>query len=389
MDAITLLKKDHKTVADLFKRYDKLGDGTHTQKREIVDQIILELSIHASIEETAFYPIRSRAVSDDVEQDVLESLEEHHVVKWLLSELEGMDPSHERFDAKVTVLKENVEHHVEEEEGEWFPKLRKALDRKTLQELGEVLAKAKETAPTHPHPRAPDEGPGAAGRGRVRARCSTGSATSRRPGAAQRTKKADREEDDRQEAGRQAEVGREEADRQAEAGDQEAGSHARHRPPHADASLAGPVVGDGGVEPEHGRPRRPRRSSRVAAWVRLGPPQAGGRRRRSARSAAPRTRSDPCAAPAATGRTSGCRGTRHDRRPGRRTARGCRARAPYSGYCGPNPAERDALVRTVRAHAKRGSSRYAVACRSVRTSHSATTAIAATPPVPTTSHRGS
>jgi hemerythrin superfamily protein len=159
MDAITLLKKDHKTVSDLFERFDELGDGAHVQKREIVDRIIRELSIHAAIEETAFYPT-AREVSDDVEEAVLESLEEHHVVKWLLSELEGMDPSHERFDAKVTVLKESVEHHVEEEEQEWFPKLRKALGQRELDELGEVLAKAKETAPTHPHPKAPDEGPG-------------------------------------------------------------------------------------------------------------------------------------------------------------------------------------------------------------------------------------
>jgi hemerythrin superfamily protein len=158
MDAITLLKGDHKTVADLFKRFDKLGDAAHAEKRKIVDEIIRELSIHASIEETAFYPT-ARAVSEDVEQAVLESLEEHHVVKWLLSELEDMDPSHERFDAKVSVLRESVEHHVEEEEREWFPKLRKTLDRTTLQELGAVLASAKETAPTRPHPRAPDAGP--------------------------------------------------------------------------------------------------------------------------------------------------------------------------------------------------------------------------------------
>ena len=86
----------------------------------------------------------------------MESLEEHHIVKWVLSELDGMDPGAERFDAKVTVLIENVRHHVEEEEGEFFPKVRDELGRKALGDLGEALEKAKSTAPTHPHPRSPD-----------------------------------------------------------------------------------------------------------------------------------------------------------------------------------------------------------------------------------------
>src|SRR6476620_11570181 len=155
MDAITLLKNDHKTVSALFKRFDKLGDRAEKSKREIVDKIIEELSIHAAIEEQLFYPAARECVPE-TEDHVLESLEEHHIVKWVLSELDGMDPSAERFDAKVTVLKENVEHHVEEEEGEFFPKVRNELGRKALGDLGEALERAKSTAPTHPHPRSPD-----------------------------------------------------------------------------------------------------------------------------------------------------------------------------------------------------------------------------------------
>ena len=90
---------------------------------------------------------------------MLEALEEHHVVKWLCSELEGMEPADERFDAKVTVLIENVRHHVKEEETEFFPHVRDSLGRKNLAEVGELLAEAKKAVPTHPHPKAPDEPP--------------------------------------------------------------------------------------------------------------------------------------------------------------------------------------------------------------------------------------
>ena len=114
--------------------------------------------MHAAIEEQVFYPV-ARASVPDTEDIALESLEEHHIVKWLLSELVDMDPAHERFDAKVTVLIENVRHHVEEEESDFFPKVRKQLGRNDLADLGDTLAEAKKSAPTKPHPRMPDSGP--------------------------------------------------------------------------------------------------------------------------------------------------------------------------------------------------------------------------------------
>ena len=166
MDAITLLKNDHKTVSGLFRQFEKLGDDATTAKREVVDKIIKELSVHAVIEEVVFYPA-VKGLSDDLEDHVLESLEEHHVVKWMLSELESLDATHERFDAKVTVLIENVRHHVEEEETEFFPEVREKLGRKTLAEIGDLLDQAKSAVPTHPHPRAPDEPPGNAIAGMV------------------------------------------------------------------------------------------------------------------------------------------------------------------------------------------------------------------------------
>ena len=159
MDAIALLRQDHREVERLFKQFEKAGPRAHKTRRNIADKVIRELSVHAAIEEQVFYPAVREAV-EEAEDTVLESLEEHHIVKWTLSELDGMAPEAERFVAKVTVLIESVRHHVEEEEDELFPEVREALSRKQLAELGEAMEKAKQTAPTRPHPRAPDTPPG-------------------------------------------------------------------------------------------------------------------------------------------------------------------------------------------------------------------------------------
>ncbi|MFE1980415.1 hemerythrin domain-containing protein [Streptomyces mirabilis] len=149
MDGIVLLKEDHKTVEKLFKQFEKAGDGARAEKRKIADQVIEELTTHTWIEEKIFYPA-AREADPDTKDDVLESVEEHHVVLWMLSELKDLDPADERFDAKMTVLMENVRHHVEEEEKEWFPDVRKAMGRNRLTELGERMEAAKKTAPGEP-----------------------------------------------------------------------------------------------------------------------------------------------------------------------------------------------------------------------------------------------
>ena len=157
MDAITLLKKDHRTVEQLFRRYEQAGDRAYAEKRKIVDRIIEELAQHAAIEEQVFYPAaRREADADDM---ALEAIEEHHIVKWELSELERMDPADERFDAKVRVLIENVRHHVSEEESEFFPKVREEIGRNELGEIGDAMQAARRGAPSHPHPRAPQTAP--------------------------------------------------------------------------------------------------------------------------------------------------------------------------------------------------------------------------------------
>ena len=159
MDAIALLKADHAEVAKLFKRFEELGPRAKKSKADIADKVITALSQHALIEEQVLYPAIRERIPDEEDQ-VLEALEEHHVAKWLLSELDNLTPDDERFDAKFMVLAENVRHHVKEEEGELFPKLRKEFTKGELNELGEALAAAKKVAPTKPHPRAPDEPPG-------------------------------------------------------------------------------------------------------------------------------------------------------------------------------------------------------------------------------------
>ena len=158
MDAITMLKNDHQTVEKLFKEFEAAGDRAHVEKRQLVNKMIEELSVHAAIEEMLFYPVTDETVPD-IDDDVLQNLEEHHVVKWLLAELDGLDPEAERFDAKVHVLIANVRHHVEEEEGDYFRAIRDELGRKALSDLGERMEAARAVAPTHPHPNAPDTAP--------------------------------------------------------------------------------------------------------------------------------------------------------------------------------------------------------------------------------------
>ncbi|MFZ2548306.1 MAG: hemerythrin domain-containing protein, partial [Candidatus Microthrix subdominans] len=122
------------------------------------DQIIEELSTHAAIEEQVFYPI-SRVLSDEAHDQTLEGLEEHHLVKITLAELETLDPTDERFHPKVTVLMENVRHHVEEEENDLFPMMRETFGRNDMSDLGAALDEARSTAPTRPHPASPDAPP--------------------------------------------------------------------------------------------------------------------------------------------------------------------------------------------------------------------------------------
>ena len=148
-DAIVLLKNDHKEIRKAFREFEKAGENAHRTKGKLVDRIIELLTVHTYIENEVMYP-RVRELLPDLEDDVLESYEEHHVADVLVMELVGMSPEAERFTAKTTVLIENVRHHIDEEEQEWFPKVREGLGRKTLQALGADMIEAKKKAPTRP-----------------------------------------------------------------------------------------------------------------------------------------------------------------------------------------------------------------------------------------------
>lgn len=136
MDAIELLTQQHTEAKDLFASF-RQADGTG-EKEQIARTATQALRAHTAIEEEIFYPA-IREAEDDMGDDVLEGLEEHHVVEVLLDELEGMSASDERFDAKFTVVSELVEHHAEEEEDEMLPQVRSGLGDDRLQQLGERM----------------------------------------------------------------------------------------------------------------------------------------------------------------------------------------------------------------------------------------------------------
>ena len=148
-DAIVLLKDDHKQIRKAFKDFEKAGSQAYREKGRLVERMIELLTVHTYIENEVMYP-RVRELLPELEDDVLESYEEHHVADVLVMELAGMTPEAERFTAKTTVLIENVRHHIDEEEQEWFPQVRAGLGRKTLQEIGAEMLEAKKRAPRTP-----------------------------------------------------------------------------------------------------------------------------------------------------------------------------------------------------------------------------------------------
>jgi hemerythrin superfamily protein len=136
MKATDLLKKQHKSVKALFKEVDKTEDGR--RRRQLMDQIAGELKIHTRIEEEIFYPAVRGLETRKAEEMVAEAFEEHHVVDLVLKDLPNVDPEDERFEAKMTVLSELVEHHADEEEKEMF-KAAQRLGDEELKALGERM----------------------------------------------------------------------------------------------------------------------------------------------------------------------------------------------------------------------------------------------------------
>ena len=160
IDAVAVLERDHRELEELFQAFERSGNAA--RRKDLAMRIARELSIHASIEEQLVYP-RVRRVIDGAskEPQVLVALEEHHLAKVALAEIEALPATAPRLYAKVRVLIATVRHHVEEEERELLPAMASAYTREELLELGTALERARRIAPTRPHPGAPDEPPGA------------------------------------------------------------------------------------------------------------------------------------------------------------------------------------------------------------------------------------
>ena len=140
-DATALLERDHAEVKKLFKQYEKLADAQAEgeERQALAERICAMLTVHATIEEEIFYPAAREA---EVEDDLLDEAEvEHATAKDLIAQIQGIGPDDDLYDAKVTVLGEYIDHHVQEEEGEMFPKCRRA--KMDLTGLAAALAERK------------------------------------------------------------------------------------------------------------------------------------------------------------------------------------------------------------------------------------------------------
>ena len=141
MNAFQLLKEDHQKVSGIFQQLEPTTERAEKTRTELFAKLQEELDIHAKIEEAVFYPAIKQAA--ETREIVLEGFEEHHVVKMLLKELEAMPVDTEQWTAKLKVLQENVEHHVEEEEGEMFQKARDVLSEDDINRLGARMEEMK------------------------------------------------------------------------------------------------------------------------------------------------------------------------------------------------------------------------------------------------------
>ena len=136
INAVDLLKQDHEKVKGLFKEFMESGERAIKTRERLSQQIFLELLVHSELEEQIFYPAYCEAAKEQGEDIVAESLEEHHVVDLLIGELKALTPEAENFEPKMKVLCENVEHHIEEEEEDMIPEIRKELELEERVNIG-------------------------------------------------------------------------------------------------------------------------------------------------------------------------------------------------------------------------------------------------------------
>ncbi len=144
MKATDLLKKQHREVKKLFK--DVEGTDDAKKRRALMVEIVEHLKLHTSLEEDVFYPAVRELGTKKAEEMTLEAIEEHHVVDLVMAELPKVDPAADTFEAKMTVLKELIEHHVEEEEDEMFPMAEKRFGAEKSNELAREMQQQAESA---------------------------------------------------------------------------------------------------------------------------------------------------------------------------------------------------------------------------------------------------
>lgn len=156
-DVTTILADDHRQVEQAFQELEA-REGSPEHRRAVADHVIAELVRHSVAEEQYLYPVARRVLpggSDLVEHEISEHAEAERTMK----QLDGLDPSDPRFDQLLGTLMNDIRDHVKDEEEDLFPRLREACSADELEDLGEKIVKAKEAAPTRPHPMAPDRPP--------------------------------------------------------------------------------------------------------------------------------------------------------------------------------------------------------------------------------------
>lgn len=140
MNVIELLKEDHRKVEGFFQKVKATDESEH---KDLFEQIKEELEIHAHVEEVIFYPKLKEEGDKELQDITLEGIEEHHQAKIFLRELSSLADESEKFEPKLKVLMEDIEHHVQEEEGEMFPMVEEQFDEATLEELGRQVEEEK------------------------------------------------------------------------------------------------------------------------------------------------------------------------------------------------------------------------------------------------------
>lgn len=156
-DVVTVLTEDHRAVERVFGELES-GQGSPDHRREMADHVIAELVRHSVAEEQYLYPAARRSLTDgDTVAD--HEISEHAEAERTMKDLDGVEPTDPRFDELLGKLMNEIRHHVQDEESDLFPRLRQACSEDELVDLGEKIMRAKEVAPTRPHPSAPDKPP--------------------------------------------------------------------------------------------------------------------------------------------------------------------------------------------------------------------------------------